>query len=129
MATAPSAALLGTAGPRAGPAPATSSFPLRRPLDEESWRARLPRGQVYLIANRCKGCRMCVEFCPQQVLTLSEGINAKGYHFPVVAPGKQDACVACGFCSLICPEFAIFAVEAPLAAETGAAPAGQEARP
>ena len=91
---------------------------VRRPLDEAAWQARLPRGQVHLIPSRCKGCRMCVELCPQQVLTLSTAMNAKGYHFPVVAAGKQDACVACGFCSLVCPEFAIFAVDVtPMTAE------------
>jgi NAD-dependent dihydropyrimidine dehydrogenase PreA subunit len=38
-------------------------------------------------------------------------MNSKGYHYPVVAPGKEDACVHCGFCSLICPEFAIYTEE------------------
>ena len=93
--------------------------PTRRPLDEDTWRAKLPRGQVHLIPSRCKGCRLCIEFCPQDVLTLSSAMNAKGYRFPVVAQGKQEACVACGFCSLVCPEFAVFAVEiepTPLAA-------------
>lgn len=103
---------------------------LRRPLDEAAWRARLPRGQVHLIPDRCKGCRMCVEFCPQDVLTLSDAMNAKGYHYPVVAAGKQDSCVACGFCSLVCPELAIFAVElGPAAGFAATAPACHEAQP
>jgi len=61
--------------------------------------------------DRCKGCQFCVQFCPQQVLILSPAMNARGYHYPIVAPGKEESCVVCGFCSLICPEFAIFAVE------------------
>jgi 2-oxoglutarate ferredoxin oxidoreductase subunit delta len=89
---------------------------LRRPLDDTVWRSRLPCGQVHLIPDRCKGCKLCIEFCPQQVLVQSTATNAKGYHYPVVAPGKQDACVVCGFCSLICPEFAIFATEIDLVA-------------
>ena len=91
---------------------------LRRPLDQEARERQQPRGLIHLILDRCKGCRFCVEFCPQDVLVLGEGMNAKGYHYPVVAPGKEDACVACGFCTLVCPEFAIFTEE--IAAEPAA---------
>jgi 2-oxoglutarate ferredoxin oxidoreductase subunit delta len=38
-------------------------------------------------------------------------MNAKGYHFPVVATGKETDCVNCGFCRLVCPEFAIYTEE------------------
>jgi NAD-dependent dihydropyrimidine dehydrogenase PreA subunit len=38
-------------------------------------------------------------------------MNAKGYHYPVVAEGKEEECVACQFCSIICPEFAIYSEE------------------
>lgn len=81
----------------------------RKPLDSE--RVSVPTGQVYVIAERCKGCRFCIEFCPEQVLAESDGINAKGYHYPVVAPDKESACVNCAFCKLVCPEFAIYTEE------------------
>jgi 2-oxoglutarate ferredoxin oxidoreductase subunit delta len=71
----------------------------------------VPRGEVYLIPDRCKGCRLCIEFCPQDVLQESTALNAKGYHYPEIAPSKEDACVHCDFCTLICPEFAIFTRE------------------
>ena len=45
-------------------------------------------------------------------LEYSSEINAKGYHYPVVASGKEESCVNCGFCNLICPELAIFTTEA-----------------
>ena len=38
-------------------------------------------------------------------------MNAKGYHFPVVAAGKENQCANCEFCTLVCPEFAIFTRE------------------
>ncbi|MCC6491284.1 MAG: 4Fe-4S binding protein, partial [Candidatus Hydrogenedentes bacterium] len=41
----------------------------------------------------------------------SQDINPKGYHFPVVAEGKSDACIHCGFCDVVCPEFAIYTEE------------------
>lgn len=72
---------------------------------------RIPRGQVFLIPDRCKGCQMCVEFCPQQVLRMSTAMNARGYHYPEIAPGKENACVHCEFCMMVCPEFAIFTLE------------------
>ena len=74
---------------------------------------RLPRGQVYIVPDRCKQCSFCIEFCPEDVLVESDAFNGKGYHYPVVAAGKEDACVNCGFCRIICPEFAIYTIEVP----------------
>jgi 2-oxoglutarate ferredoxin oxidoreductase subunit delta len=47
-----------------------------------------------------------VEYCPKDVLELSEEFNVKGYHPPFVK--DEDACVYCQLCESICPEFAIF---------------------
>jgi 2-oxoglutarate ferredoxin oxidoreductase subunit delta len=82
----------------------------RAPINRQS--ARIPQGQVYLIPERCKGCGICIEFCPQDVLCISEQANGKGYHLPEILPGKEKLCVHCQFCSLVCPEFAIFTREA-----------------
>ena len=78
----------------------------RTPLDLN--RVTTPRGQVYILPERCKECQMCVEFCPRQVLEISHLKNSKGYHYPEIAPGKEAACVHCEFCGLVCPEFAIY---------------------
>jgi 2-oxoglutarate ferredoxin oxidoreductase subunit delta len=67
------------------------------------------RGVVLIRVPRCKGCALCIEYCPVQVLALSAGFNAEGYHYPIVA---SDGCIACQGCFAICPEFAIFAVPA-----------------
>lgn len=75
----------------------------------ERFGTEIPRGDVYIIKERCKGCRYCIEFCPQGVLKESEEFNAKGHHPPMM---KEDpplkVCNGCGFCTLICPEFAIY---------------------
>ncbi len=68
----------------------------------------VPRGDVRIIADRCKGCGFCVEFCPKDVLRLSSGFNRKGYHPPEVV--KHGECVNCNLCEMICPDFAIFSV-------------------
>ena len=82
---------------------------LRQPLDRAM--VRIPRGQLFIIPERCKGCKFCIDFCPRDVLVETSAINAKGYHYPVVAEGKEDECVACQFCSILCPEFAIYTEE------------------
>lgn len=81
----------------------------RTPTDLQT--VRIPHGQVYIIPQRCKGCNICIEFCPEQVLQESQCSNSKGYHYPEVVPGQEAACVHCDFCTLICPEFAIYTLE------------------
>jgi len=68
---------------------------------------KIPHGKVYIIKDRCKGCKFCIEFCPQEVLEESDEFNAKGYHPPKLVENEKK-CIGCGFCSLVCPEFAIY---------------------
>jgi 2-oxoglutarate ferredoxin oxidoreductase subunit delta len=79
---------------------------VRTPLNID--RLKTPQGQVFIIPERCKGCEICVRFCPQQVLQVSGMTNSRGYHYPEPAPGKEATCVHCEFCTLVCPEFAIY---------------------
>ncbi len=78
----------------------------RQPLDVVP--ASVPRGDVVIVEDRCKGCGFCVEYCPLDVLALSSEFNRKGYHPPKIV--TQGLCVGCGLCEMICPEFAIFSV-------------------
>jgi 2-oxoglutarate ferredoxin oxidoreductase subunit delta len=79
----------------------------RQPLDKD--KMETTKGKIMIIDARCKGCKFCIEFCPRKVLEQSKTFNEKGYHPPVVA--RQDDCIACGFCELVCPDFAIFVEE------------------
>lgn len=53
----------------------------------------------------CKGCNLCIMFCPQDVFERAETLNKKGVFPPRVVRG--DNCVKCRLCELICPDFAI----------------------
>jgi len=74
-------------------------------------RLKVSHGRVFLVPERCKECDFCIEFCPRNVLEKSSEINAKGYHYPRIKENGKCKCVNCGFCELICPEFAIYAKE------------------
>jgi len=72
-------------------------------MSEGNIRSR--RSRVEVIADRCKGCSFCIEFCPQHILRQSNEINSKGYH--IVSIDDNDKCTGCNICGMVCPEFAI----------------------
>ncbi len=78
----------------------------RKPLDSD--KIKVTQGEIHILKERCKGCSFCVEYCPRDVLELSEEFNLKGYHPPTVV--NADACVECHLCEMLCPEFAIYVV-------------------
>lgn len=64
-----------------------------------------PKGRIVVSEFYCKGCELCVDACPQEVLALSTiKITAKGYH---PAEMVSLTCTGCGICSIVCPEAAI----------------------
>lgn len=79
----------------------------RTPLDADT--IHRPEGTVNIIIERCKGCSFCIDYCPKDVLIMSEYFNKKGYHYPEVI--KEGLCVNCNLCANICPEFAIYSEE------------------
>jgi 2-oxoglutarate ferredoxin oxidoreductase subunit delta len=41
-----------------------------------------------------------------EALVESEGFNIHGYHYPEML--DPEACVNCGYCQLLCPDFSIW---------------------
>lgn len=64
------------------------------------------KGKIHINKSQCKGCGFCAEYCPRDVLEMSEEFNAKGYHPPRVK--DEESCIYCQLCEAICPEFALF---------------------
>jgi 2-oxoglutarate ferredoxin oxidoreductase subunit delta len=69
----------------------------------------LPKAEIHLIADQCKGCGYCIKFCPKKVFEESQDINARGIHPPRIV--DESKCVVCSFCTAVCPDFAIFVVD------------------
>ncbi|OPY02376.1 MAG: 2-oxoglutarate-acceptor oxidoreductase subunit OorD [Syntrophorhabdus sp. PtaB.Bin047] len=63
------------------------------------------KGTINIDQERCKGCELCVEFCPAKVIRLSDRLNGKGYFVATFDDGKE--CTGCGTCAVMCPEVAI----------------------
>lgn len=76
----------------------------RQPLDQD--RIRIRHGIVHVIEERCKGCGICIEFCPRKLLSASKQANSKGYFPPEITDTLH--CTDCGLCALLCPDFAIY---------------------
>jgi len=64
------------------------------------------KGYIEIDEDKCKGCGLCISFCPQNLIRFSERFNIKGYH-PVEFYDPNEKCLVCGFCYRICPDAAI----------------------
>jgi len=58
----------------------------------------------------CKGCGICVAFCPKEALFLDE----KGK-----AIKDKEKCTKCGICETFCPDFAISLIKRRLSPNAG----------
>jgi len=58
------------------------------------------KSEFKIKSERCKGCGICVEFCPKKVLELDQ--------LGKVYVKNPENCIACGQCELRCPDYAIF---------------------
>ncbi|MBN2743782.1 2-oxoglutarate ferredoxin oxidoreductase subunit delta [Breznakibacter xylanolyticus] len=63
------------------------------------------RGAIVVDSAVCKGCALCVEACPAQVIQLSVELNAKGMNYAAMA--LPDACTGCANCAMVCPDSCI----------------------
>lgn len=61
---------------------------------------------IHVDDNLCKGCGLCIRYCPRGVLGMTGKVNVKG--FTVVGPVSPEKCTKCKMCEINCPDLAIF---------------------
>lgn len=63
------------------------------------------KGWIEVNELHCKGCELCVQACPQKVMSLDQTrLTPKGYH-PVYL--QKEGCTGCAICGIVCPEAAL----------------------
>lgn len=61
--------------------------------------------KIKIDREKCKGCGVCIESCPNNLLILSKEFNKLGFTF--IEQVDPEHCTGCGLCALVCPEAAI----------------------
>ncbi|HDN85931.1 MAG TPA: 4Fe-4S dicluster domain-containing protein [Candidatus Omnitrophica bacterium] len=61
--------------------------------------------KVKIDKERCKGCGLCIFFCPFGHLQFSQELNKRGNQY--AEPKKGSECKGCKQCYLICPDYCI----------------------
>ncbi|MGP1587694.1 MAG: 4Fe-4S dicluster domain-containing protein [Treponemataceae bacterium] len=65
----------------------------------------MAKGRPLITVERCKGCCLCIDACPQKILKMSKDTNRQGVHYPECI--DEQNCVACTFCAVMCPDCVI----------------------
>jgi 2-oxoglutarate ferredoxin oxidoreductase subunit delta len=63
------------------------------------------KGRIEIDEELCKGCHLCISFCPEKEITPSEKLNTAGY--ASVSFNDSGKCTGCAICGIVCPEVAI----------------------
>ena len=72
--------------------------------------------------DKCKGCLLCISFCPKNLIVKSDKLNRQGLNYvefsrqaffraagiPRQGGGKENSgCLGCAMCAIICPDCCI----------------------
>ncbi len=63
------------------------------------------KGYIEIDQEFCKGCQICMFFCPKDEIYPADKLNASGY-LPASFNNKGE-CTGCAICALVCPDVAI----------------------
>ncbi len=62
------------------------------------------KGDIIINIEKCKGCQVCLDACPKDVLDVSSQVNAKGYQYIIKVNAE---CTGCANCAVVCPDAVI----------------------
>lgn len=66
----------------------------------------MAKGKITVDVDKCKGCGLCLEACPLNLLELNPNtVNTKGYQ--PMRIHTPDKCIGCANCALMCPDVVI----------------------
>ena len=65
----------------------------------------LEKAVFHMFPSLCKGCGLCREKCPTDVIIWSEQLGV--YGTPAIKPKDRESCIACLICEQVCPDCAI----------------------
>lgn len=60
------------------------------------------KGAIVVDVERCKGCEVCIDSCPAQVISMAPAVNGKGYRYAYME--NPDSCTGCANCAIVCPD-------------------------
>lgn len=63
------------------------------------------RFKVLFNKEKCKGCELCISFCPKKIIHLDPEVNAKGFHPAGIT--EMEECIGCTSCATMCPDCCI----------------------
>lgn len=64
---------------------------------------------IKIDGNKCKSCYLCMDVCPKKLIKKSEKIGKTG-NCIVEFDDKNQECIGCAQCALVCPDMAIVEV-------------------
>jgi 2-oxoglutarate ferredoxin oxidoreductase subunit delta len=66
----------------------------------------MKKGYIKINQEVCKGCEICISFCPKGAIVRAGSLNPSGY-LPASCQTDNNECTGCAICALVCPEVAI----------------------
>jgi 2-oxoglutarate ferredoxin oxidoreductase subunit delta len=73
--------------------------------------------EIIINSEQCDGCQICIEFCPKNLLQLSENkCNSRMLHYVEII--NSEDCLGCKQCERLCPTASLFIREIDLLQES-----------
>ncbi len=62
--------------------------------------------KIEINTKTCKGCELCILYCPKGCIKQDNFFNKKGIK-PILFLDEDNKCTGCSFCAIVCPDVCI----------------------